>query len=215
MLFRSTNPMTVTLRRVLLLAFLAIPAPAAAQIPFAPPSTGGSTETIDEVRKNYRMHGGPFYINPALMLKELGVDTNVFNAAGDPTQDFTFTVTPQADIAVPMARRALITTTVGTDLVYYQKSDSERSVDPQVTARAEIYAHRLTLFGEDAYLNTRQRPNYEIDLRSRHEEHDINAGFALQFSSRTSMELAAHRGRVRFDGDAFFQDTSLATTLNR
>ena len=33
---------------------------------------------------------------------------------------------------MPFARRALITTTVATDLVWYAKYDSERSVDPQV-----------------------------------------------------------------------------------
>ena len=84
-----------------------------------PDHGAGSAQSIDEVRKDYRIHAGPFYVKPALLLKELGVDTNVFNAAGEQKSDFTFTVTPQADLAVPFARRGLLTTTVGTDLVYY------------------------------------------------------------------------------------------------
>src|SRR3954465_4857098 len=119
---------------------------------------------VDEIRKNARMHVGPLYISPALLLKEAGIDSNVFNQAVDPKSDFTMTVTPQADIAITFARRALLTTTVGSDLVYYQKYASERSVDPAVSVRGEAYAHRLTLFVEDSYLNTRERPNFEVDL---------------------------------------------------
>src|SRR3954469_11757443 len=193
---------------------LSLPWRAAAQLPTGP-DPQRNAETVDDIRKNYQIHGGPFYVNPVLMLKELGVDTNVFNAAGEQLNDFTFTVTPQADVAVPMARRALLRTTVGTDLVYYQKYDSERSIDPEVTVRGELYAHRITLFGEGAYLNTRQRPNFEIDLRSRHVQKDVEAGVGARVSAKTSFEVAARRGEIRFDGDAIFQGTSLKQTLDR
>ena len=196
-------------------AVLLVPAVAGAQIPTAPPSTGGSTQTIDDVRKDYRIHGGPFYVNPAILLKELGVDTNVFNAAGEQKSDFTFTVAPQADIAVPIARRALLRAIVGTDVVYYAEYESERSVDPQVTLRGELYARRLTFFAEGDYLNTRQRPSYEIDMRSRHLENNVAFGVNVQLTPKTSVEVAARGGRIRFDGDAFFQGTSLKETLDQ
>src|SRR6187397_2160798 len=100
------------------------------QVPAPPPaSAAGSSQSIDEIRRDYRMHSGPLYLKPAFLLKELGVDTNVFNAAGRQKSDFTFTVTPQADLAIPLARRGLVKATLGTDLVYYATYDSERSVD--------------------------------------------------------------------------------------
>ncbi len=71
---------------------------------------------------------------------------------------------------MPVARRALLKTTTGADFVYYAQYEAERSIDPQLTFRAEGYLSRVMLFGETAYLNTRQRPNYEIDIRSRHVE---------------------------------------------
>ena len=80
---------------------------ASAQTPGAPTTAPGSAQSIDEVRQDYRIHAGPFHVNPTLLLKELGVDTNVFNAAGEQKSDFTFTVTPQADVAVAFARRML------------------------------------------------------------------------------------------------------------
>ncbi len=175
----------------------------------------GSSQTISDIRRLYRMHAGPFYANPTVLLKELGMDTNVFNQESERKSDFTFTVTPQADVAVPLARRALIRATVGTDLVYYATYRSERSVNPLLVFRSEVYIRRLTLFAQDGYVNTRQRPNYEIDVRSRHLQNDLTGGVSIQLSPKTALDLAAQRGRTRFDGDVLFFGNSLATTLNR
>jgi hypothetical protein len=170
---------------------------------------------IDDVRNDMRIHVGPFYLKPAFLVKEMGVDSNVFNTAGDEKSDFTATVTPQADIAIPVARRALLKTTVGADLVYFATYASERSIDPQVRVRGEAYAHRFTFFAEDNYLNTRQRPNYEIDLRSRHLENDLVGGVKVRATSKLSAEIGATQSETRYDADAFFDGTSLQQTLNR
>ena len=87
------------------LTVLTLPVMAAAQ-------TVGA-ERVDEVRREASGHVGPLYFTPKLFLKELGVDSNVFNAAGEPKSDFTFTVATQrrrvgsgrAPGAVPGPRR--------------------------------------------------------------------------------------------------------------
>jgi Putative beta-barrel porin 2 len=174
-----------------------------------------SASEIDEVRRNARLHLGPFYLTPSLQLRELGVDSNVFNAAGDQKSDFTFTLTPKAQLWVPVARRALLAGTAATDLVWYSEYDSERSVDPQFTGRGELYLRRITLFAENAYLNTRQRPNFELDLRSRHLENDALAGVELAITPKFSVEGAARRFDTRYDADDVFAGTHLQRTLNR
>jgi hypothetical protein len=148
-------------------------------------------------------------------LKELGVDSNVFNEAGEQKSDFTFTVAPKIDVWVPMARRALLKTTMASDFVWYAEYDTERSVDPQITARGEFYLNRITLFAEDAYLNTRQRPNYEIDLRSRHVEDTLAGGAQVAVTPALAVEIAGRRSETRYDTDAQFDGTSLQRTLNR
>jgi Putative beta-barrel porin 2 len=170
---------------------------------------------VDQVRRDSQVHAGPFYLKPGLLVKEFGVDTNVFNSAGAAASDFTATVTPQTDIAVPFAHYGLFRATVGVDLVYFATYVSERSLDPQARVRAEAYAHRFTFFAEDAYLNTRQRPNYEIDLRSRHLENDLVGGVKVHLSSKLSAEVAARSAETRYDSDAFFDGTYLQYTLNR
>jgi hypothetical protein len=179
------------------------------------PTPTNDAGNVDQIRRDSRIHVGPFYVTPTVLLKNAGVDTNVFNQSGDQKSDFTVTLAPQADIAIPIARRGLFRTTVGTDLVYYATYDSERSIDPFVHARGEAYAHRLTLFADESYLNTRQRPNYEIDLRSRHLENDLLAGAELRLTPRLSVEIAGRRAITQYDADAFFDGTRLQQTLDR
>jgi hypothetical protein len=192
----------------LALAALSLPVLAHAQ------SVGGA-EQIDEVRKEARSHLGPFYVTPRIALKELGVDSNVFNDAGEPESDFTATLTPSADIWIPFARRVLLQTTAGSDLVWYTNFDSERSIDPHVTTRAEIYLRRITLFADGGYRNTRQRLNYEIDLRARHVEQAAEAGIAVRLTPKLSVETAGHFADLRFDGDTSLDGIRLQRTLNQ
>lgn len=171
------------------------------------------TARVDEVRQDVRLHAGPFYVKPSVLLKELGTDSNVFNAAGEEVSDFTFTVTPQAETFVPVARRALLKLTTAADLVYFAEYDSERSVDPQIIARAEGYLTRLMLFGEAAYLNTRQRPNYEVDVRSRHVEDAFTLGTELAITPRLLLTVQGRQSEVRYDVDDVL-GTALQRTLN-
>ena len=214
-------------RTLFFLSLILFPALASAQetaAPYTPTTPGtptsitttpGSSQSIDEIRRTYHLRLGPLYANPGLLLKNLGVDTNVFNQPGNQQSDFTATLTPKADVALPFARRGLLRTTAAVDVVYYANYSSERSLDPQVTVRGEAYANRLTFFGQGEYLNTRQRPNYEIDLRSRHVENDVSAGASVRVTTKTSMEVALTTGKTRYNADAFFLGTSLQDTLDR
>jgi putative beta-barrel porin BBP2 len=199
----------MAMRKALVIALMCavLPSVAAAQT--------SSSQAIDEVRKESRMHVGPFYMTPTILMKEFGMDTNVFNQVDEQKKDFTFTLTPKANVWVPFARRALFTTTAAADIVWYAKYGTERSVNPQFTARGEVYLNRITIFAENAYLNTRQRPNYEIDLRSRHLENDASVGGQVKLTPKFSVEAAAVRGITRYEADAFFDGTSLRETLNR
>jgi hypothetical protein len=187
---------------------LAIPTMAAAQ------ATEGSRE-ITEVRSQARGHLGPFYITPTVLVKELGVDSNVFNAAGEPQSDFTFTVKPSLRVWMPVARRALLKATLAPDLVWYAEHATERSVNPDATVRGELYLGRLTAFGERGYLSTRQRPNHDIDIRSRHVQQTSAAGVDVALTSRMSVEVAGRQSDIRYDSLDEFDGTSLAQTLNR
>jgi hypothetical protein len=171
-------------------------------------------QTRPEPRSEAKVHVGPVYLTPRVAVKEFGIDTNVFNNA-EQKKDFTFTLAPHADVWVPFARRALLTTSVTTDLAYYQTYSSERSVNPDVKVRGEGFLGRVTPFAEASYLLSRQRPNFEIDVRSRRNERSVRAGVDVRLSPKLSLELSGRQGRVEFDADARYNDIYLQETLNR
>ena len=187
--------------RVIALACLTLSLPCLAQTP-------------EEVRRDAQVHLGPFYITPRFAVKEFGVDTNVFhNDQAD--RDFTFTVTPSAKASTPFGRRAVVTTTVATDIVYYQRYASERSINPDVIFRSNFFLGRIEPFAESGYLRTRQRPNQEIDARSLREEQSFKGGARIRLTGKTTVELSAEQRNVDYAAEERFNDVQLQETLNR
>jgi hypothetical protein len=179
-----------------------------------PPATGHGPSVAPDPRSDAKAHLGPIYLTPALAVREFGVDTNVFND-DENSSDFTFTVAPHADIWIPFARRALVTTSLTTDLVYYQRYASERSFNPDVRVRGDVFLNRVTFFAEPSYLSTRQRPNFEIDARARREERTALAGVGIRMFPRVTIELAGRHQQIDYHADATYNETNLQQTLNR
>jgi hypothetical protein len=176
--------------------------------------TGAALAQTVNPREEARAHLGPFYYTPRIAVHDFGVDTNVFNNA-DAKRDFTITLAPRARVWVPAGRRALMSATLGSDVVYYHTYTSERSVNPEFTVRGEVFLGRVTPFAETAYLSTRQRPNFEIDARSRREQRAWLGGVNLRVTPKLTVEVAGRQMSVDFAADATFNDINLRETLNR
>ena len=164
-------------------------------------------------RTDAPVHVGPFYITPVLQLTRLGVDTNVFNTRGERQSDFTFTAGPKVDIAVPL-RRFILTVETATDYVYYHRFDNQRGVNFDMNVRGEIPLRRVRFFLEDSFLNTRARPNVEIDVRARRTENAASAGLSIDLTRKIEVTLAASQAVREYDGDDLV-GARLARSLNR
>ena len=214
----STNPHGVSfgdgapwLRRQLMLRPLVV---CLAMVIVVVPSSATAQEE-DDFRSEARMRLGALYLTPSVVLTNLGVDTNVFNAAGERQQDFTFSLSPHVDAWLPFGRRTLLETSVTLGIDYYQKFESERSFNPDVRGRFSVIWNRLTLFAEGGYLNTRERPSFEIDVRSRRVVDGLLAGAELEVFRKLFVEVMGGYERTNYAADAVFLGTSLAETLNR
>jgi hypothetical protein len=181
----------------------------------APRARAQAPAGTDDPRATARMHAGPVYFTPTVALTNLGVDTNVFNQVDNPKSDFTLTLEPHVDVWLPFVRRALLSAYVTPAYTWYQTFSSERSFNPEVGGRFETYFNRLTLFADASYLNTRQRPSFEIDVRARRREDTAEAGAEIRIFRKLFFEAAGHQTRYRFDADAFFDGTNLQQVLNR
>jgi len=163
-----------------------------------------------------RVRIGPLYLNPTLALTNAGVDTNVFNEPDQqsPKRDFTMTVTPATDLWLRFGPTWL-SGNIKEDLVYYQKYASERSANDSYKGNWLIPLNRLTVNALVEYLNTRDRPGFEIDARSQRNELAYGGTVEIRALSKTLIGAKGTRRLVNFDKDAAFLDSDLHYELNR
>lgn len=156
---------------------------------------------------------GPLRLTPSLVLKDMGVDDNVFNDPVDAKRDFTFTLSPRADLVFRMRRLRLAYTT-GTEYVYYQKFRSERGTNTSSSARLDVDLGNLKPYATVQGLSSRSRLNTEVDERARHRDLIYGAGMAFRVASRTSVLVNATQGKIAYDPDAEFRGIDLRRSFN-
>ncbi|HEX9365356.1 MAG TPA: outer membrane beta-barrel protein [Vicinamibacterales bacterium] len=156
---------------------------------------------------------GPLRLTPSVIVKDMGIDDNVFNESVSPKRDFTFTVTPRADIVFRMRRVRLTYATV-TDYVYFRKYTTERGTNASSSARLDFDLGLLKPYATITGLNTRARLNTEVDTRARHQDLVYGAGVALKIGSRTNLLLNGSQGKVVYESGAEFRGVDLRESFN-
>jgi hypothetical protein len=185
---------------------------ACALLPAAPVSAGQAGGGGSDPLPPGTVTLGPVRITPSLVLTNMGVDENVFNEAVDPKRDFTFTLTPRADVVFRMRHLRLSYATV-TDYVYYQKYKSERGTNTSSGARLDIDIGNLTPYFRVDGLNTKARLNDEVDARARHRNLIYATGVAFKLASRTSVQVDATQGSITYE-PVDFEGFNLSQSFN-
>ncbi|MGH9254631.1 MAG: hypothetical protein ACRD3C_08685 [Vicinamibacterales bacterium] len=193
--------------RTALLALALVAPPALAQTP---------PESTPEPDAEATLRFGPLSLKSTVALNNIGVDTNVFNAADaeHPQSDFTMTFTPVTDLWLRMGR-TWINGRIDLDWVYYHTFASERSMNSDSQIGVTRTFNRLVLTGAARHLNTRERPGFEIDARSDRMETDWDGRVEVRTRSHTYVGVRAWHRRVEFDRDEVFRGVNLAEELNR
>jgi len=166
-------------------------------------------------RQEARLHFGIFHLSPAISITDVGVDSNVYNAADEPKSDFTFSVTPRSTIWVPYRKRALLTADVGVGFLYYKDARNQRSTSPSVNLQGELYARRITLSVQSGWSSTFRQPTVEIEQRVRNNTENLGAGVKFTVGRGLSVGTAVYRQTLSFDDGTVFQGSDLRTELNR
>jgi hypothetical protein len=184
-----------------------------AQIAGQAPGDAGAQGEI--TREPGRFHIGMLTLTPIFGVRELGIDSNVFNTPDDSRSDFTATFRPQLEASAD-SRRLRLSTSAIVDFVYYKTYASERSINTDIKSGAElVLSRRFTLFAQDDFLNTRSRPSLEIDIRPRHTSNVMRAGSRVSLSKKLSVEVFGEHGRTEYDEREVFFGTTLQDTLNQ
>ena len=162
-----------------------------------------------------RMRIGPLYLNPTISVTNLGVDTNVFNDPSDqnPKRDVTFVVEPRADLWLRIGPTWL-SGQIGEQVVWYQKYSTERSANNRYQLGWRVPLNRLTFRVDGSYLQTRERPGFEIDARALRVGKGMAGAVEVRVLTKTFFGVRGRRATTAFDEDARFQGLSLQTELN-
>lgn len=156
---------------------------------------------------------GPVEVRPRLVFRNVGVDSNIFNEAENPKQDFTATIAPDLELAInpPRMRLSVLTST---EFVYFDKYKDERSANRSFGARAEADLNVLRPFLSFTVARTRARVNDEIDARAWHRPRTISGGTRIRVASKSSLVLTARRTTEEYDEAEVFRGVELARTLD-
>lgn len=158
---------------------------------------------------------GPVRLAPGVTIKEIGYDTNVFDETAEegPKEDWVAAATP--DVAVFSRLRYLrISAYAGSELTYYHKYESERSVGYAVRGRFDFLLSRMRPFVGVGSTQTQERANGEIDTRADRNEEEMSGGFAFDLSPTSLVYGSFARNRTEFT-NAFEDGIDLGESLNR
>jgi hypothetical protein len=150
-----------------------------------------------------------FVWRPAIELVNLGWDSNLFNLPDEdrPPQD----EIPRGDFVTSVAAglapiwspgNVRIAAAGGLGYNYYHRFEKERGFDLGARGRIEVPVSRARLHAGSSYFDLRQRLNYEVDVRARRTERDVDGGIDLGLGARTRLDVRARRYEVLFDEDA-------------
>lgn len=156
---------------------------------------------------------GPFRITPSVVLADLGVDNNVKNESVNPKSDFTFTLSPRADVKFRM-RRLLLDYVTSTDYVYYAKYRTERSANTSSSGRIDFDLGRLRPYATVQGVSTRARLNAEVDERARHHDRVYGGGVRFKVASRTTVVVNGLQSKIVYEPDEEFRGVRLDRSFN-
>lgn len=160
-----------------------------------------------------RVRMGPVSIRPSLILRDVGVDSNVFNESGNPQEDFSATAGAKVDVGMRLDRvQATYTSTF--EYVYFQKFTSERGPNRGSEGRVDFLLGRLRPYVFGSIADSHERPNTEIDARAHRRQSGYGAGAGLLLFAHTSLTGSYRRSAATYDDDEFFDGVRLADALN-
>ena len=157
---------------------------------------------------------GPIDLYPTLQIVDAGKDSNVFEEAQNPKEDYTLTVQSRALAVMKLGLNEVMAST-GADYVWFQQYKQERSSNAQYALRLNLSAGRLKPFIGAERTRDRRRPTPEIDVRARRLERAAVVGSNFNMTERTALTATAQIDDSSYQEGERFRGVDLAQALSR
>ncbi len=161
------------------------------------------------------MQLGAFRLRPFFAIRDTGYDSNVYRRQEDTKSDFTTTLSPGCDIFTYLGSRGFILLREQADFVVFAREDSQNHFNSKSLANINLSFNRFSIKtkGELHYL--KERPNNEIDIRTRYTVSNFLLSSIYKHSSKTSADLSFSKKTIRYKSDDEFYESSLSDSLDR
>src|SRR5688572_4312815 len=107
---------------------------------------------------------GSLQLYPSISLREIGVDTNIYNESVVIREDFTYTVAPGVLAELPLGNSHLVGTG-GLGFVFFRQYKDQQSVNSTATGLFEVRTGRVRPSISAGFARARQRGG-DIDMRA-------------------------------------------------
>jgi hypothetical protein len=170
-------------------------------------------EPVSAPAPNQPLMFGNLQVSPSLAIRDIGIDSNVYNASTVVREDFTYTVAPHVKAETPFGNARLVGTG-GLAFVFFHTSKDQQSLNGSASGLVDVPKGRIRPSVQYGISRSRQRSG-DIDVRALSRAANGRAGLDVGLSGITSVTGWVARDLTRFDDEEVFRGAHLASQLDR
>jgi len=173
-----------------------------------------AAQAVEATRPDAPLYAGPLQLFPAFTIREIGIDSNVYNDSQVQREDFTYTVSPMLRAVLPIGASRL-TTAGGLDFRYFQRLKDQQSTSGWLNAQFEAGSGRVRPFGAAGLVRSHQRGGYDVDTRALSVATQARVGAFVALTPVTSLTGWVVHETTRFPRGEWFDGVPLGEQLDR
>ena len=156
---------------------------------------------------------GTLQIFPSISLRDVGLDSNIYNSSILAREDFTYTVAPRVRAELPLGHARLVGAG-GLGFVYFQKSKDQESVNAAASGLFEVREGRFRPSAQGGFSRSRERRG-DVDVRALSLSTNGRAGLDVGVSGITSLTGWVAREQTAYAAGEQFLGHDLSDQLDR
>lgn len=174
-----------------------------------------SAQTEAPIPTSEPLRLGSLSLYPGILVRDVGIDDNVYSDPDRPQQDFTYTVIPRLQAHLPVGSLRLVgASSLG--FVYFQRFKDQQGLNGIAQGWLETDdSARIRPFASGSFMRSRDRVGDDIDIRALRIVTQGKAGLNVRTTPITSLTAWVSRDKSGFADDEIFRGVPLAQQLNR
>lgn len=156
---------------------------------------------------------GSVQVYPSISLRDIGIDSNVYNATVVVREDFTYTVAPRVVAELPIGDSRIVGTG-GLGFVFFRQYKDQQSLNGTASGLFEVRTGRVRPSISAGFSRSRQRGG-DVDVRALSVSSNGRAGVEVGVSGITSLTAWVVRDKTAFASGETFLGESLSDQLDR